>query len=353
VRLASQPYLVGQFQPFPGAELRGVLVQTDELFAALVGSLPPGGVELIRSKPSASRYPASVERNGGLYRDLPPSLFPGLQLYIPRESGDVFNRSFWVVSGMMIVVMTLAFFFGGTLLVWLARRSALDAMQKTDFLSNISHELKTPLTTIRMYAELLEEGRVASEEKQRRYFHTIGNETQRLARLVNNILQFSALQKGKSRLRIRDLDIADLARSVCEGQEIRFKEAGMRLLPSFPEGVMEVAADPDAVEQGLINLFDNAIKYASKGEAVSCRLDRSGGLARLTVEDYGPGIPREQREKIFEAFHRVDDSLTSEQPGSGLGLSITQSLFRQMGGDLRYEPNEPNGSRFHLELPLK
>lgn len=347
--LGGGPHLVGQFQPYPGADLRGVIVDPEVLFNALEESLPEGGGKLLRS--AEGSYPG-IEAGSGLYRDLSNRLFPGARLFIPRESGDVFNRSFWVLSGMLILVLTLALFFGGTLLVWLARRAALDAMRKTDFLSNISHELKTPLTTIRMYAELLEDGRVASEAKQRRYYRTIGSETQRLSRLVHNILQFSALQKGKSRLRPQPLDLAEWARSVCEGQEVRFNEAGLRLLPCLPEGKIEVTADPDAVEQGLLNLLDNAIKYAAEGEVVSCRLSVEDGFARLTVEDCGPGIPKEQQEKIFEAFHRIDDSLTSSKPGSGLGLSITLSLFRQMGGDLRYEPNEPKGSRFHLELPL-
>lgn len=349
--VGGQPILVGEFQPFPGAPIRRVVVNREALFEALSASLPKGGIRLIQEN---SRLDYSRE-NGmpGIYRRIPETLFPGAVLFIPRESGDVFNRSFWVIAGMLIIILSGAFFLGGTFLFFQARRATLEASQKTDFLSNISHELKTPLTTIRMYAELLEEGRVADESKQKRYFHTIGAETQRLARLVNNILQFSALQKGKSRLRLQPLDLTELCRSVSESQSIRFEESGMRLLPSLPDGSMEVEADPDAVEQALINLFDNAIKYASEGEAVSCRLTREQGVARITVEDFGPGIARDQRQKIFEAFHRVDDSLTSSKPGSGLGLSITQSLFRQMDGDLLYEPNEPKGSRFHLELPLK
>ncbi len=348
--LGGGPLLVGQFQAYPGADLRGVIVDPEALFKALEESLPEGGGTLFRSIEGGT---SGIEAGSGLFRDLSNRLLPGAQLFIPRESGDVFNRSFWVLSGMLILVLSLTLFFGGTLLVWLARRSALDALQKTDFLSNISHELKTPLTTIRMYAELLEEGRVSSEEKQKRYFRTIGSETERLSRLVHNILQFSALQKGKSRLRPQPLDLGEWARSVCERQEVRFNETGLRFFPSFSEGKVEVIADPDAVEQGLLNLLDNAIKYAAEGGVVSCCLSVEGGFARLTVEDNGPGIPKEQRQKIFEAFHRIDDSLTSRKPGSGLGLSITLALFRQMGGDLRYEPNEPRGSRFHLELPLK
>lgn len=349
-QIGEQFQLVGQFQGFSGAPIRGVVVSRDALFEALTESLPEGGTRLMLSTPQRR----SVANGGdpGIFRRLPETLFPGAILYLPRESGDVFNRSFWVIAGILIIILSASFFFGGTFLVYQGRRASLEASQKTDFLSNISHELKTPLTTIRMYAELLEEGRVSDVSKQRRYFHTIGAETQRLARLVNNILQFSALQKGKSRLRLQSLDLTELCRAVCENQAIRFEESNMRLLLSLPEEKIEVEADPDAVEQALINLFDNALKYAAEGEAVSCRLVRDSGVARITVEDFGPGIPRDQRRKIFEAFHRVDDSLTSSKPGSGLGLSITESLFRQMNGDLTYEPNEPKGSRFHLELPL-
>ncbi len=283
--------------------------------------------------------------------DIPEAVFPGLILELGRSPDDVFNRSFYTIVGLLILVVVAAFFFGGSVLLWLARRAAVEAQQKTDFLSNISHELKTPLTTIRMYAEMLEEGRVTAEEKVKRYLQTIGTETQRLSRLVNNILQFSALQKGRNRLNLQEVELTELTRHFLDAQLIRLRGSGIGLEQDLGDAAIRVSADPDAIEQALLNLLDNVVKYADGSDRVTCRIRTETGLVKILVEDEGPGIPREQRERVFEAFHRIDNSLTSSKPGSGLGLSITQSLMRQMGGDLIYEPNEPRGSRFILILP--
>lgn len=344
------PHLMGWIRPFPGAALRGFLVDRETLFQTLRASLPePMGGEapsLVRTQEEA----AGMNSNGALVRALPESLYPGGLLVLPRSADDVFNRTFWLLAALLVGVLVVTFFFGASLLLWMARRTAVDAMQKTDFLSNVSHELKTPLTTLRMYAEMLEEGRVKPEARQR-YLKTIHGETRRLARLVNNVLHYSALQKGKSRLQSQPLDVSALVSEVCGQMEIRAREAGMELRCELPEGPAMAEADSDALEQCLINLIDNACKYAEGGEEVVCRVSLHEGLVRLEVVDQGPGVPREQQRRIFEAFHRADDSLTARQPGSGLGLSITRSLVEQMGGVIRCEANRPQGARFVIELP--
>jgi signal transduction histidine kinase len=219
--------------------------------------------------------------------------------------------------------------------------------------SNVSHELKTPLTTIRMYAELLGDNRVRDEARQRNYLDTIIIESQRLTRLVNNVLDFSRLEQGHKQYNSEEGDLVPLISRVLETQRPRLEEAGFKLEANLPAGdPIRIYADRDAIEQVLLNLLDNAMKYASSGGWLGLSLQRNGADAILTVSDHGPGVPSAHRRRIFDTFHRVDDSLTASQPGSGLGLSIARRLLRDQGGDLRCEPNQPAGAKFIATIPL-
>lgn len=263
------------------------------------------------------------------------------------------GTGFLVLGSVLVGILLVAILAGGSLLFWQARRSAAEAAHKTSFVANVSHEFKTPLTTIRLYAELLENGRVADPERRADYLRTIGRETQRLARLVGNVLDFSRLEQGRKKFVREALDLrGELARLI-ETQQPRFAELGLVLRPELPDGEVEISTDRDAVGQIVLNLIDNAAKYGAAGGEVVVRLVRSAGQAgvRIEVLDRGPGVPAAHRERIFEKFHRVDDALTAEHAGAGLGLSIARQLARGLGGELRHAPREGGGAAFILELP--
>lgn len=263
------------------------------------------------------------------------------------------GAGFFVLGSVLVGILLVAILAGGSLLFWQARRSAAEAAHKTSFVANVSHEFKTPLTTIRLYAELLENGRVADPERRADYLRTIGRETQRLARLVGNVLDFSRLEQGRKKFVREALDLrGELARLI-ETQQPRFAEFGLVLRPELPDGEVEIATDRDAVGQIVLNLIDNAAKYGAAGGEVVVRLASGVGLAgvRIEVLDRGPGVPAAHRERIFEKFHRVDDALTAEHAGAGLGLSIARQLARGLGGELRHAPREGGGAVFILELP--
>jgi signal transduction histidine kinase len=241
---------------------------------------------------------------------------------------------------------------GGLLLLRQAQRSGEEARQKTSFVANVSHEFKTPLTTIRLYSELLEQGRVADEGRRGEYLRTIGRETQRLARLVNNALDFSRLEQGRKRYQREPLELGSELSRLLDTQAPRFAESGLVLRRELPDAPLTATVDRDALEQIVLNLLDNACKYAAGGGEVTVTLaPRAGGAADLRVLDRGPGVPPDHRERIFEKFHRVDETLTAEKHGAGLGLSIARQLARGLGGELRYEPRAGGGAAFVLELP--
>jgi signal transduction histidine kinase len=278
---------------------------------------------------------------------------PGWTLDVYFNPEAKFSSNFMALSTVLVTVLVISVLVGGTLLMREARREASDAARKTSFVSNVSHELKTPLTTIRMYAELLGEGRVRDPAKQRTYLTTIINESQRLTRLVNNVLDFSRLEQGRKKYNSDDVCLAELVRSVLDAQRPRLEEAGFQVeadLASFAD--LRVHTDRDALEQVLLNLMDNALKYAADGHWLEVKITQKDNHALLAVSDHGPGVPADEQEKIFEMFHRVDDSITARLPGAGLGLSIARRLLRDQEGDLYYEPNQTGGASFVASLPL-
>jgi len=262
------------------------------------------------------------------------------------------GRGFALLTGALAALFIVAIVTGATLLLSQARRHMRDAQRKSSFVSNVSHELKTPLTTIRLYAELLSENRVPDEARRRDYLQVIVEESQRLTRLVNNVLDFSRLDQRRKHYRVEPLELSAFLRTVLQAQRRRIEEAGLRLEEALPDTPLTVATDRDALEQAVLNLLDNAAKYAAEGGALRVELvPHPNGGAAIRILDRGPGIPPEHRARLFETFYRVDDTLTARQPGTGLGLSLARRMLRELGGDVRFEPRDGGGAVFIVELP--
>ena len=242
----------------------------------------------------------------------------------------------------------LALVLGGVLLVLEITRERRESMLKTSFVSNVSHELKTPLTAVRLSAEMLREGRV-KEEAQARYLEVIVRESERLTRLVDNVLDFGRLERGRRKFNLEARDVNELL-SVAEAQRPRVEAAGLTLMVrSAPMPVMRTF-DLDAVGQVLVNLIDNAVKYAASGKMVEVSVSERG---EITVADRGPGIAAKHRSRIFERFYRCDDSITAKSSGSGLGLSIASRLMSGMGGKLVFAPRAGGGAVFTIKFGEK
>ncbi len=277
-------------------------------------------------------------------------LLPGWTVIGEMAGMPASSTSLFAPGAAIIALLVLAIMVAGVALLRQARRSEVEAAIKTSFVANVSHELKTPLTTIRLYAELLAQGRVRDERKRADYLAVIGEEAQRLARLVGNVLDFSRLEQGAKRYELTDFDLAAELRALVEAHAPRLAAAGLTPVVEAP-GRLPVTSDRDAVVQVLLNLLDNACKYAASGRELTLTAvgDTTGG-ARVTVADRGPGVPEAQRERIFEKFHRVDERLTAERGGAGLGLSIARRLARGLGGDLTYRPHAGGGAEFVFTL---
>ena len=275
-----------------------------------------------------------------------------LRIHAPAGIAPVGDKGLRLLSTLLVGSFVAAVLFGGSLLLWQAWRHMRDARNKTSFVSNVSHELKTPLTTIRMYAELLGEGRIENADKQQHYLQVIITESQRLTRLVNNVLDFSRLEQRRKQYRLTTLSLPEELHRILDGQAMRLHQAGLELVRRIPERPLTVRADRDAVEQVLLNLLDNAVKYAAQGKELTVDLQQQGKSVVVHIMDRGPGVPTSQQQRIFDQFHRVDNNLTCNRPGCGLGLSIARRLLQDMHGTLRYQARDGGGACFVMELPL-
>jgi two-component system phosphate regulon sensor histidine kinase PhoR len=360
--LEGRQHVFGWFQPEPRANVRGVELELVGLLSRLGGALPQEvgageGYALHDEHARVVHQVGAVPQNALPVVRLPLSstLLPGWEVVAfltTRPEQSVGGLSFFWVGVLLVGIFVVAIVAGGSLLVRQARQSEDEAAQKTSFVANVSHEFKTPLTTIRLYSELLEQGRVRDAEQGHDYLRTIGRETQRLARLVNNALDFSRLEQGHKKYAREAIELtAELGR-LLDTHAPRVAEAGMALHRDFPDSPVEVVTDRDAIEQIVLNLIDNACKYAAAGgEVVVAVRHPAGGPVEVRVADRGPGVPLEHRERIFEKFHRVDDALTAEKGGAGLGLSIARQLARGLGGELSFVPREGGGAEFVVTLP--
>lgn len=269
-----------------------------------------------------------------------------LAYYAPAANGSAVSGKLGLASAVSALALAIAG------LAWYLHRehtrTARLAMQRVNFVNQVSHELKTPLTNIRMYAELLAQQLDGSEERPRRYLDIIVAESQRLSRLILNVLNFGRMQREAVRLH-RQAGVIDAAvASALEAFRPALEGKGVQI--SFTRGAPASAEfDRDALEQILNNLFSNVEKYGSSGARLDVITEQSADHTVIGVRDYGAGIPRRERERVFEAFFRLNSKLSDGVTGTGIGLTIARELARLHGGELRLLESE-SGAHFEVTL---
>lgn len=249
----------------------------------------------------------------------------------------------------LAVVWVLAL--GAIALTGLAMRATIrSAVQTSRFASSVTHELRTPLTTFRLYAEMLSDGMVSDPDRAREYLHTLRDESARLGLLVENVLAWSRLEEGRKAAEVRPVAVAELVRDSESVLRRRCNEAGAELVTN-DAGDATAITDPSRVRQILFNLVDNACKYAGDHARVEVTAAVRNGSVVLAVDDDGPGVPPELRERVFRAFDRGRLGPGDSVRGLGLGLSISLELARSLGGSLHCDASRLGGARFELALP--
>jgi signal transduction histidine kinase len=260
------------------------------------------------------------------------------------------RRTIYVLS---LAAVIAALFFGGFLAIRSTARELRLAKLKSDFTATVSHEFRTPLTSIRYLAELLQRGRVRDEARKQQYYETITGESERLSRLVENLLDFSKIEAGMKEYRMEETDIAALAADVAGRfrQQAAFKD--FTLETEIKEGLPVIPADKDSLARAVFNLLDNAVKYSGQNPRVVLRVWSGEDAVNIQVEDHGIGIGKPEQKKIFEKFYRSESALESDVKGSGIGLPLVQHVVQAHGGKVLLESEPGKGTRVTIRLPVR
>jgi signal transduction histidine kinase len=264
---------------------------------------------------------------------------------LPRAAGSVVLA--WV-SVILAAVLCGGFFFMYRFAIGQVRLTR----QQQDFVSAVSHELKTPLTSIRMYGEMLKAG-WADEAKKQTYYDYIHGESERLSRLIENVLQLARLNRSSQRFDMKRVAVAELIDVVRSKVGTQVERSGFALvIRNDAPADAALLIDPDCFTQIVINLVDNALKFSGTADRKAVEIAsrrESGGRVLFTVRDFGPGIPKGQMKKIFELFYRPENELTRETVGTGIGLALVRELTMAMGGRVDVRNCEP-GAEFRLSF---
>lgn len=222
---------------------------------------------------------------------------------------------------------------------------------RREFVANVSHELKSPLTSIRSLTETLLEGAVNDSTSNRRFVELIDQDTARLSRLIDDLLALSQIESQAVPLNLAVIDLQSIATSVTETLQSGITQRGLSVSMKIPPS-LAVRADPDRLRQVLLNLIENAVKYNQEHGTIEIAAARNGAWATVTVADTGIGIPTEDLSRIFERFYRVDKTRSRELGGTGLGLSIVKHIVEAHGGRVSVESRSGHGSVFSFTVPL-
>jgi signal transduction histidine kinase len=258
------------------------------------------------------------------------------------------------ITSLSFSALTALALIGGVVMALRAASRAMKLSQmKADFVSNVSHELRTPLASVRVFGEFLKLGRVKERDKIQEYGEYIETESRRLTQLINNILDFSKIESGQKAYHFEQTAVECVVADTLKTFEVVLEQNGFTVSlekPSLP--LPQVVIDPDAIAQAFINLLDNAVKYSGGSKEIGVKLAEQGDMVTISVIDHGVGIASEEREKVFEKFYRVGNSLVHDVKGSGLGLSIVKHIIEAHHGRVTVESEPGRGSAFTVHLPV-
>ena len=338
--------VIERHRPSPRSGLRSSEAQPEFALALLDDRGKPVATQPADAAARDWKHPFVASEIGELLPHWEAALYLASPTALAESARGLWRTLAFTIAGAVALIA-----FGGWLVVADARRQLALAQQKTDFVSNVSHELKTPLTSIRMFAELMHD-RPQPAEKQGQYLRIITVEAERLTRLINNVLDFAKIGRKQKRVEKKPLDLHSLVARVWESQELHLREAHFTTRWEAAPGPYPVLGDDDALAQVLVNLLSNAEKYSTDRKDVELHSWLDEAHVNIAVLDRGMGVPNGDDKKIFEAFYRAHDSLASGIQGSGLGLTLAQRIAREHGGTIQFERREGGGCRFTLRVPL-
>lgn len=278
--------------------------------------------------------------------------FPNQMMVISLEDPDIVEvyvkRRSWTY-GIALILLLGAMLLGILLILRDIMREKRLSMLRSDFVSNVTHELKTPLTSIHLFAESVLLDRIKTEPGKKEYLEIIIKETERLKRIINNILDFSKREKGKIEYKAEKVNVTELILSALKDLNYWLVEKNFTVRTELEEDII-IKADRDAIKQVIINLLDNAIKYSGDRREINIRLSSDNKKIRMEFEDKGIGIPENQLDSIFDKFYRVNETASDGISGTGLGLTVVKEIVEAHNGEISVESKPDEGSIFTVLL---
>jgi signal transduction histidine kinase len=252
----------------------------------------------------------------------------------------------------MLGLMLAVLFAGGLVIVRTVRREMQIAQLKSDFVSTVSHEFRSPLTGIRQLGEMLVRGRVPNDDRRREYYESILRESERLDRLVEGVLDFARMEDGRKQYRFETIETTAWLRQLAAEARTDAERQGYVLHECIDDLLPGVSGDREALASAVRNLIDNAIKYSPGQRDVWLEAHALGPHVRIQVRDCGVGIPVSQQDQIFERFYRADGDLSKRVKGVGLGLTLVRHIVESHGGTIHVDSREGEGSTFSIDLAV-
>ena len=279
--------------------------------------------------------------------------FPSLRVeFHPAVAKTVSRRTLFGLAILLVMLMTIV---GGYVLWRDLRRETRLLNLQTQFVTSVSHELRTPLTSIRLFSEAMLEYDSVDAEEREKGLRIIAHESGRLSRMLNNVLNTTRVERGTMTYHLTPGDLADPAENAIEAMLHEYEQADLEIERDL--ALARGNFDPDTMEQAILNLLSNALKYASSGGRVVVRSWEENGHAAVSVTDFGPGIPQKEQERVFERFYRLsgdggDGESSPKMPGTGLGLALIRHIAVGHGGKVVLESEPGSGCQFTIQLPL-
>jgi len=326
--------------------------------------IEPGDTPAVATKEQTGQQPWILPLGGEISVPPPPDpisestapplgdRFPGIRIRF-LQGGPVTmaqsSRLFavWLSAAVSLTLLGWYLFLQDTLHE--ARLAAL----RSQFVSSVSHELKTPLTAIRLSAETLQMRGSTDPQIQREFLNTIVNESERLTRLLNNVLDFSRIERGQRKYHLVPTSLGDVVQSAARTMQFPLSEQGFQFQVDVCDGLPPMRLDRDALEQAILNLLSNAMKYSGNSRLIALTLRSEKGSALIEVVDQGIGIASEEQERIFETFYRVESPENCAISGTGLGLALIAHIAEAHGGGVEVASTLGKGSTFSIRLPFQ
>ncbi len=355
------------FYPLKNTDVAGLILNPQYVRKEYLNRLIPGLLRGSGTKGSESGLAVSVfdEKQNQIYANASgvknyqvkmafAPVFPNWDLAATYRGSSIQSvaQASFEKSLLLTAVVLCLLLVGIILTLRAASREMSLAAAKSSFVSNVSHELKTPLALIRLYAETLELDRVKDEQQGKDFLRTINGETRRLTQLINNILDFSKIEAGRKEYRFVSSDVAEIVETVLRTYEYQLRDAGFEVSTRIDQGLPMVAIDAEAISQAVVNLLNNATKYSEDAKKIEVAVAARDSHIAIEVADHGIGILRSEQQKIFEKFYRVSTTLVHNTKGSGLGLALVKHVVEAHGGRVLVDSELGRGSRFTILIPI-